>query len=114
MAREIRLAPLADGRTLVEGRTWYAIDIWPQWFWAPWADGVVYRIQRRVLRHVRAPAERDASWPAAMDPDVAPLSCRVCDAQGSTAEHATLSVIDIKANDMPNRPRPARVVRSLD
>jgi hypothetical protein len=50
---EFRLIALPGGRTRLEGRTWYELQLWPQVYWAPWADLLVHRIHERVLEHIR-------------------------------------------------------------
>ena len=54
---EFRLIPLPDGRTRLEGRTWYALDIHPVTMWAPWSDALIHAIHGRVLRHIRGLCE---------------------------------------------------------
>jgi hypothetical protein len=56
---EFRLVPLAGGRTRLEGRTWYALDMQPYGYWTLWSDGIVHAIHARVLAHVKALAEHD-------------------------------------------------------
>jgi hypothetical protein len=55
---EFRLLALPDGRTRLEGTTWYALDLHPSWYWRTVAEPIVHRIHLRVLEHVRALAER--------------------------------------------------------
>ena len=62
---QFRLVPLAGGRTRLEGTTWYQNYFWPQPYWRMWSDYIVHRIHMRVLLHVKAEAERDASTPGA-------------------------------------------------
>ncbi len=57
---EFRLTVLPDGRTRLEGTTWYEQDIWPQAYWKPWSDYLVHAIHRRVLEHIKAETEREA------------------------------------------------------
>lgn len=47
----------ADGSTLLEGTTWYAHRVWPQWYWRLWSDFIVHRIHTRVLNHIKQLAE---------------------------------------------------------
>jgi hypothetical protein len=56
---QFRLDPLPGGRTRLEGTTWYTNRMWPAAYWGLWADGIIQRIHRRVLDHVRAVAEAD-------------------------------------------------------
>ena len=54
---EFRLVALADGRTRLEGRTWYQLRIEPQGYWALFSDYLIHRIHRRVLTHIQHEAE---------------------------------------------------------
>lgn len=58
---EFRLVPTADGRTRLEGRTWYTFDMHPRGYWTLWSDLSIHAIHRRVLEHIRRLAERDAA-----------------------------------------------------
>jgi hypothetical protein len=58
---QFRLVPLAGGRTRLEGTTWYQNYFWPQPYWRMWSDYIVHHIHMRVLRHVKAEAERASS-----------------------------------------------------
>lgn len=42
------LTPLPDGRTHLEGTTWYEHAIWPAQYWRYWSDFVIHRIHWRV------------------------------------------------------------------
>ena len=55
---EFRLVALPNGRTRLEGSTWYTLDIEPTQYWSPLADALVHTIHQRVLRHIKAEAER--------------------------------------------------------
>ncbi len=54
---EFRLVPLPGGRTRLEGRTWYELDIHPQVYWRPWAQALIHSIHGEVLGHIRSLAE---------------------------------------------------------
>jgi hypothetical protein len=54
---EFRLEPLPDGRTRLEGRTSYAVDMFPQGYWAMAAGRIVSAIHSRVLQHIKRLAE---------------------------------------------------------
>jgi hypothetical protein len=49
---------LPDGRTRLEGTTWYSNRMWPAWYWHQWSDHIIHTIHRRVLRHIQNLAER--------------------------------------------------------
>jgi hypothetical protein len=54
---QFRLVPLADGRTLLEGTTWYENRMWPGQYWRIWSDFIIHRIHNRVLKHIRKLSE---------------------------------------------------------
>ena len=54
---EFRLVGLPNGRTRLEGTTWYQNYFWPQAYWRIWSDLIVHRIHWRVLQHVKRQAE---------------------------------------------------------
>jgi hypothetical protein len=54
---EFRLIALPGGRTRLEGRTWYELDIAPEGYWRLIADWMIHRIHERVLRHIKAEVE---------------------------------------------------------
>ena len=56
---EFRLTPLPDGRTRLEGRTAYVVDMFPQRYWTLPAGRIVAAIHERVLRHIAALAEEE-------------------------------------------------------
>ena len=49
---EFRLIRLADGRTRLEGSTWYTLEMYPQAYWRPFAALLLTRIHTRVLEQV--------------------------------------------------------------
>jgi hypothetical protein len=54
---EFRLHRLPDGRTRLEGTTWYTNRMWPSWYWGLWSDHIIHQIHGRVLRHIAQLAE---------------------------------------------------------
>ncbi len=54
------LVPLPDGRTQLEGTTWYRHHMWPERYWQWWSDYIIHRIHLRVLNHIKAQAENIA------------------------------------------------------
>jgi uncharacterized membrane protein YhaH (DUF805 family) len=56
---EFRLSPLPRGRTRLEGRTTYVVDMFPQRYWTLPAGRIVAAIHERVLRHIAALAEEE-------------------------------------------------------
>lgn len=55
---EFRLIALPGGRTRLEGRTWYRLELRPVAYWRSVSDFIVHRIHRRVLEHVKRLSER--------------------------------------------------------
>ena len=56
---EFRLTPLPGGRTRLEGRTAYIVDMFPQAYWTVPARAIVTAIHTRVLHHIQTLAEED-------------------------------------------------------
>lgn len=52
------LVPLPDGRTRIEGTSWFVHDLWPQWYWEPVTRHTVSQIHNRVLTHIKSLAEK--------------------------------------------------------
>lgn len=55
---EFRLIRLADGRTRLEGRTWYRTQMFPDLYWGAWCDLIIHRVHKRVLEHVKTLSEQ--------------------------------------------------------
>lgn len=51
------LTRLPDGRTRLEGTTWYQNDFWPSLYWQQWSDYIIHRIHLRVLEHIKCESE---------------------------------------------------------
>jgi uncharacterized membrane protein YhaH (DUF805 family) len=62
---EFRLQALPDGRTRLEGSTWYEMRLYPGPYWAIFGDALIARIHARVLGHIRAVAEAESKRPLA-------------------------------------------------
>jgi polyketide cyclase/dehydrase/lipid transport protein/uncharacterized protein DUF805 len=56
---EFKLTPLPQGRTRLEGRTNYVVDMFPQRYWKLPAGRLVAAIHERVLQHIKALAEEE-------------------------------------------------------
>ena len=50
---QFRLIELENGKTRLEGTTWYVNKIEPDFYWTLWSDYIVHTIHKRVLRHIR-------------------------------------------------------------
>jgi len=55
---ELRLTALPEGKTLLEGKTWYTDQIWPSFYWRLWSDLIIHHIHLRVLNHIKNLSER--------------------------------------------------------
>lgn len=60
-AGQFELVPLPGGRTRLEGTTWYRHNMWPAAYWRLWSDFIIHRVHGRVLDHVKALSEVDAT-----------------------------------------------------
>ena len=56
---EFRLVALPDGRTRLEGSTWYQIEMAPEGYWQLYSDYLIHRIHRRVLDHIKTETEQE-------------------------------------------------------
>ena len=54
---EFRLIDLGDGRTRLEGSTWYEIEMAPEAYWQIFSDALIHRIHQRVLDHIKQEVE---------------------------------------------------------
>ena len=54
---EFRLTSLPGGRTLLEGSTWYTLEMHPRAYWTMISDALLHRIHERVLEQVKLQAE---------------------------------------------------------
>jgi len=52
------LTALPNGRTRLEGTTWYQHTMWPSSYWHLWSDYIIHRIHMRVLEHIRIESEK--------------------------------------------------------
>ncbi len=58
---QFQLIPLANGKTLLEGTTWYYHNIKPAFYWQLWSNGIIHKIHQRVLMHIKTNAENTKS-----------------------------------------------------
>ena len=54
---QFQLTALPDGRTQLEGTTWYEHNIYPEFYWRIWSDYIVHKIHDRVLNHIKRTSE---------------------------------------------------------
>ena len=54
---EFRLIRLEDGRTRLEGSTWYEQSLRPHGYWVVFSDYLIRRIHERVLHHIQLVTE---------------------------------------------------------
>jgi hypothetical protein len=55
---QFQLQDLGNGRTRLNGTTWYTHNLWPNAYWCLWTDWIVHRIHVRVLDHVQRLSEQ--------------------------------------------------------
>lgn len=54
---QFKLTPLPNGKTRLEGTTWYYHIIKPDFYWQLWSDFIIHKIHMRVLSHIRNNSE---------------------------------------------------------
>jgi len=54
---QFKLTVLPNGKTLLEGTTWYYHNIKPTFYWQLWSDHIIHKIHDRVLTHIKKNAE---------------------------------------------------------
>ena len=55
---EFRLIDLRNGKTRLEGSTWYRLLMMPNGYWGLWGDWLIHGIHKRVLRHIKNLSEK--------------------------------------------------------
>jgi hypothetical protein len=56
---QFKLIALPNGKTRLEGTTWYYHNIKPAFYWQLWSDQIIHSIHERVLSHIKVNAEAD-------------------------------------------------------
>jgi hypothetical protein len=56
---QFKLTELDNGKTLLEGTTWYYHDIRPVFYWRLWSDYIIHKIHMRVLTHIKEATESE-------------------------------------------------------
>ncbi|MFY8109897.1 MAG: hypothetical protein ACOVO9_12920 [Bacteroidia bacterium] len=54
---QFKLTALPNGKTLLEGTTWYYHNIKPAIYWQLWSDHIIHKIHERVLTHIKKNSE---------------------------------------------------------
>ena len=54
---QFRLVALPNGKTILEGTTWYYHNIKPGIYWQVWSNYIIHKIHDRVLMHIKENAE---------------------------------------------------------
>jgi hypothetical protein len=57
--REFVVHELAEGRTRIEARTSYSLEIYPARYWSLWSDAILRRMQLRMLDQIKRNAEAE-------------------------------------------------------
>lgn len=55
---QFKLTRLPNGKTLLEGTTWYYHTIRPAFYWQLWSNYIIHKIHNRVLVHIKKNSER--------------------------------------------------------
>ncbi|UHG94996.1 SRPBCC family protein [Spirosoma oryzicola] len=58
---QFKLTRLPNGKTLLEGTTWYCHTIKPAFYWQLWSNYIIHKIHNRVLVHIKRKSERQVS-----------------------------------------------------
>jgi len=69
---EFRFVALPGGRTLLEGSTWYELEMAPEGYWQVFSDYLIHRIHLRVLDHIKQEAERPRATASGPEPAALP------------------------------------------
>jgi hypothetical protein len=56
---QFKLTELPNGRTLLEGTTWYYHNIKPTFYWQLWSNHIIHKIHDRVLTHIKTNSEKE-------------------------------------------------------
>jgi len=56
---EFRLTSVDDNNTLLEGTTWYKMEIYPHFYWRPISEWLVHKIHKRVLKQIAVQSENE-------------------------------------------------------
>ena len=62
------LTALPDGRTRIEGTSWFTQNLQPAWYWGPITRYTVRQVHQRVLEHIRTLAEGAEAGPSPAAP----------------------------------------------
>lgn len=54
---QFKLTALPNGKTRLEGTTWYYHNIKPAIYWQLWSDHIIHKIHDRVLTHIKTNSE---------------------------------------------------------
>ena len=55
---QFKLIELENGKTLLQGTTWYYHNIKPAFYWQLWSDLIIHKIHNRVLSHIKENSEK--------------------------------------------------------
>lgn len=56
---QFKLTELPNGKTELEGSTWYYHDIKPGFYWRIWSNWIIHSIHERVLNHIKLVSEEE-------------------------------------------------------
>lgn len=55
---QFKLIELENGKTLLQGTTWYYHNIKPAFYWQEWSNLIIHKIHDRVLKHIKKNSEK--------------------------------------------------------
>lgn len=54
---QFKLTKISADKTVLEGTTWYKVDIHPEFYWRIWSNFIIHQIHNRVLNHIKTESE---------------------------------------------------------
>ncbi len=54
---QFKLIRAGEDKTILEGTTFYTVNIHPQIYWSIWSDFIIHRVHKRVLNHIKKQSE---------------------------------------------------------
>jgi hypothetical protein len=55
---QFKLTRIGENSTMLEGTTWYKLDLSPESYWKTWSDFIIHKIHLRVLNHIKKEVEK--------------------------------------------------------
>lgn len=55
---QFKLTKVSENKTILEGTTWYQVNLNPEIYWKSWSNFIIHRIHNRVLNHIKKESEK--------------------------------------------------------